>query len=359
MRSRKNEWISMIGNKMQAVYYDQFGKIPEIKLVEVPVIGPGSVLLRVRSTGICRSDWHGWMGHDKDITLPHVPGHEFSGTIEKVGDEIDGWSIGQRVTAPFIQACGRCHYCLKDDQQVCEAQEQAGFTYWGSFAEYVEVKNAQTNLVELPEAMSYDVAAVMGCRFGTAYRAVIDQARLKECDYLLVIGCGGVGLSAVMIAKALGVRVAAVDINPEALKVAANLGCEMAFDSLDRQVIAQIIAWSGKGVQACLDAIGRPEVIDAGLRTLRRRGSFIQVGLLPDIAGVPSVSMERLVAHELEIRGSHGIQAWKYQEMLDFAVRHEVPVASMITRITDLKNSIPALIEIDQNRHPGVTIIQL
>ncbi|MBK8501709.1 MAG: alcohol dehydrogenase catalytic domain-containing protein [Saprospiraceae bacterium] len=347
----------MIGNKMQAVYYDQFGQTPIVKLVEVPVIGPGSVLLRVRSTGICRSDWHGWMGHDKDIALPHVPGHEFSGTIEEIGDDVRGWTIGQRVTAPFIQACGKCHYCLMDEQQVCEEQEQAGFTYWGSFAEYLEVKNAQSNLIELPEAMSYDVAAVMGCRFGTAYRAVIDQARMKEGEYLLIIGCGGVGLSAMMIARAVGVRVAAVDVNPQALQVAATFGAEILFERLDSKTITEITEWSGRGVHVCLDAIGRPELLDGGLRTLKRRGSFVQVGLLPDVAGVPSLSMERLVGHELEIRGSHGIQGWKYQEMLDFVVRYEVPVGTMITHITDLKNSIPTLIEMGQNRHFGVTII--
>jgi alcohol dehydrogenase len=297
------------------------------------------------------------MGHDKDISLPHIPGHEFSGTIETIGDDVSGWSIGQRVTAPFIQACGKCHYCLMDDQQVCEVQEQAGFTYWGSFAEYVEVKNAQTNLVELPESMSYDVAAVMGCRFGTSYRAVVDQAGMTEEEYLVVIGCGGVGLSAVMIAKALGVRVAAVDLNPKALKVAVDFGAEIVMERLDSKAISEIIDWSGRGVHACLDAVGIPGLIDTGLRTLRRRGVFVQVGLLPDIAGLPGLSMERLVGHELEIRGSHGIQSWKYKEMLDFVVKHDLPVSSMITHITDLRNSIATLTDMDQNRHFGVTMI--
>jgi D-arabinose 1-dehydrogenase-like Zn-dependent alcohol dehydrogenase len=132
---------------------------------------------RRRATGLCRSYWHAWMGHEP-VPLPHVPGHEFAGVIDQVGADIDGWSVGDRVTAPFVYACGACAQCLAGDQQICDRQEQPGFTRWGSFAERVVVTHAQTNLVRLPDALGFAEAASLGCRFATAYRAVVVQGRL-------------------------------------------------------------------------------------------------------------------------------------------------------------------------------------
>ena len=91
------------------------------------------------ATGLCRSDWHGWIGHDPDIALPHVPGHEFAGTIESVGAQVRRWAPGQRVTMPFIGACGTCAQRMAGEQQVCARQSQPGFHTWGSFAERVAI----------------------------------------------------------------------------------------------------------------------------------------------------------------------------------------------------------------------------
>ncbi|MCB0688317.1 MAG: alcohol dehydrogenase catalytic domain-containing protein, partial [Saprospiraceae bacterium] len=295
-----------VREKMRAMYYEQFGVQPEVKRVATPVISATSVLIRVMATGLCRSDWHGWMGHDKDIRLPHVPGHEFAGEIVALGEEVEGWKIGERVTTPFIQACGHCEFCQHGDQQVCEHQEQAGFTYWGSFADYVEVKNAQENLVRIPEFMRYEEAAVLGCRFGTAYRALMSQSALKWGDYALVLGCGGVGLSCIMLARAMGVRVAAVDLNADALAFAKSMGAELGFLKLNTETVREITHWSGQGVKACIDAIGHPALLPHGLNCLRRRGKYVQVGLMPDEQGLVHLSMEKILAHELEIVGSHG-----------------------------------------------------
>lgn len=343
-------------DKMRAVYYDSFGSIPKVMQVPVPRIGPESVLLEVKSTGICRSDWHGWMGHDKDIQLPHVPGHEFAGIIVQLGTGVINWRIGQRVTTPFVQACGRCPTCLLNEQQICEFQEQAGFTHWGSYAEFVEVRNADINLVEIPGAMSFDQAAMMGCRFGTAYRALVDQAKVRRNDFILVLGCGGVGLSLIQIAWAMGIRVAAADINPEALKLAGECGAEILIPA-DPKMVDAIWQWSENGLAACFDAVGVAAFVDMGLKTLKRRGKYVQVGLLPDQLGKPNFSMERLVAHELEIVGSHGIQAWKYGEMLEFVRTSGIDLDSMISNICTLEESIDILTSLDLNRQAGINII--
>ncbi|NND32293.1 MAG: alcohol dehydrogenase catalytic domain-containing protein [Saprospiraceae bacterium] len=343
--------------EMTAVYYDEFGKTPVLSRLPIPSIEPTSVLVQVKASGICRSDWHGWMGHDRDIQLPHVPGHEFAGIISAVGSEVKGWNIGQRVTTPFVQACGKCDYCLQQDHQVCEFQEQAGFSSWGSFAQYVEVKNAMVNLVELPNDMDFATAAVLGCRFGTAYRALRDQAKIRETDYLLVIGCGGVGLSSIMIAQALGVHVAAMDLNPEARKLAGKCGAAITLNSLDEKGKKEILAWSGKGVHACVDAIGVKDLLGECIGLLRRRGRYVQVGLLPDQMGVPSFSFERVVAHELEVIGSHGIQAWQYRNMLDFIRLHKLPIHKIITGTCTLHQSIGLLTTMPEVKTPGVKVI--
>src|SRR4051794_9554153 len=202
---------------MRAVIYDRFGALPEVR--DVPDPGPpaGGVLIRVAATGLCRSDWHGWRGHDPDIRLPHVPGHEFAGTVAAVGERVTAWRPGDRVTAPFVCACGSCPECLAGNQQVCHRQEQPGFTHWGSYAEFVVVHHAEVNLVRLPEDVDFCAAAALGCRFATAFRAVVAQARVRPGEWVSVYGCGGAGLSAVMIAAAAGARVVAVDVSPEAL----------------------------------------------------------------------------------------------------------------------------------------------
>src|SRR5690349_24851711 len=118
---------------MKAMYYDAFGKTPDIRMLPDPTPSADGVVIKVEATGLCRSDWHGWMGHDPSIPLPHVPGHELAGTIAEVGADVHGgWRVGDCVTVPFVNACGVCPPCLSGDHQVCDDQFQPGFTHWGS-----------------------------------------------------------------------------------------------------------------------------------------------------------------------------------------------------------------------------------
>src|SRR5262252_5891215 len=120
---------------MRAVVYDQFGQEPEVRTVDDPVPSRQGAVIRVEATGLCRSDWHGWQGHDPDIALPHVPGHELAGTVERVGVGVTRWGGGERVTVAFVGSCGQCTHCLAGEGQVCDDQRQPGFHYWGSFAD--------------------------------------------------------------------------------------------------------------------------------------------------------------------------------------------------------------------------------
>src|SRR4051794_15568649 len=209
---------------MRAVVFRAFGAPPELTQVPDPPCPSDGVVVSVEATGLCRSDWHGWMGHDEEIELPHVPGHELAGTVVETGSKVTRWQVGDRVTTPFVLACGRCRACARGDGQVCEDQRQPGFTQWGSFAELVALPRADLNLVRVPDEVPSEVAASLGCRFATAYRAVAHVGRVQPGETVVVHGCGGVGLSAVMVAVALGARVLAVDPDPASLALAHELG---------------------------------------------------------------------------------------------------------------------------------------
>src|SRR6478735_3281240 len=241
---------------MRAVRYTAFGRTPTVENVEDPACPDSGVVIEVAATGLCRSDWHAWMGHDPEVVLPHVPGHEFSGVVAEVGSQVEGWRLGERVTVPFVCACGRCPTCLRGEQQVCDFQFQPGFTQWGSLAERVAIARADVNLVRIPDAMDFETAASLGCRFSTAYRAVVHHGQVHEGDWVAVHGCGGVGLSAVMVATARGARVVAVDISPTALALARDLGAVATIDATTTDVVGAVDEITHGGARVSLDALG-------------------------------------------------------------------------------------------------------
>jgi len=171
---------------MKAVVFEKFGEAPTIQTVADPKPAPEGVVIKVEATGLCRSDWHGWMGHDDGITLPHVPGHELAGIVVAAGKRVTRWKAGERVTVPFAVGCGRCFECTSGNHQVCEHQTQPGFTGWGSFAERVRIPVADLNCVRLPDGVAFEDAAALGCRFMTAFAALTGRGGVRAGDWRLV-----------------------------------------------------------------------------------------------------------------------------------------------------------------------------
>ncbi len=402
---------------MRAVLYREFGGPVSVESVADPAPPPGGVVVSVLATGLCRSDWHGWMGHDPDIGLPHVPGHEFAGTIAAVGAGVTGWQAGDRVTAPFVCACGLCPACAAGDQQVCEQQAQPGFTYWGSFADYVVVPAAAVNLIRLAGELSYAAAAALGCRFATAYRAVADQGRVRPGEWVAVHGCGGVGLSAVMIAAAAGARVVAVDVSAAALDLARRCGAEIGVQVLadtaaasetpavpepaasdppatpkpaasetpatsepaaaaglaalpglatagstltvPAAAVAQtVVQVTGGGAHLSLDALGSEATCANSILSLRRRGRHVQVGLLPAALGRPRLPMDKVIAAELEILGSHGMPAHAYPRLLALIAAGALDPGLLVTQTLGLAAAPSALASMDRQAQPGIRLIE-
>jgi D-arabinose 1-dehydrogenase-like Zn-dependent alcohol dehydrogenase len=344
---------------MRAVVFDEYGELPVVRDVPEPACPEDGAVVRVMATGVCRSDWHAWKGHDP-VVLPHVPGHEFAGVVEAVGPSVRAWSAGDRVTVPFVCGCGRCEYCLVGEAQVCPDQTQPGFTGPGSFAELVAIHGADTNLVRLPDAVDFVTAASLGCRFATAFRALTTHARLQRGDWLAVHGCGGVGLSAVMCGVALGARVVAVDVRDAALDLARELGAEALVDGRETgDTAAAVRELTGGGAHVSLDALGSPATAAASVRSLRRRGRHVQVGLLLGADSAPPLPMDRVVAQELEVYGSHGMPAADYPTMLDMVAAGSLQPHRLVGAVIELEEAGAALVAMDRpSTAAGMTVVR-
>ncbi|HEU5000929.1 MAG TPA: alcohol dehydrogenase catalytic domain-containing protein [Lapillicoccus sp.] len=342
---------------MRAVVVDAVRARPEVREVTDPVAPDLGVVVRVMATGICRSDWHAWAGHD-DLAYPHVPGHELAGVVVGVGAGVDRWQVGDRVTVPFVCGCGRCEWCRSGQAQVCPDQQQPGFTHWGSFAEYVALHAADVNLVGLPDRIDFATAAGLGCRFATAFRALVHRARVAEGEWVAVVGAGGVGLSTVMIARALGARVVAVDRNAAALAVATELGAEhTVLTDPGTDVPAAVAELTGGGSHVAVDAVGSAQTCADAILSLRRRGRHVQIGLLPPVDGHPRVPMARVIAWELDLLGSHGMAAADYPAMLALVERGDLDPGRLIERTIGLEEAAALLPRFDQARVAGVTVV--
>jgi len=345
---------------MKAVRYEAFEG--PICLVDVPdpTPTPDGVVVEVGASGLCRSDWHGWKGHDADVRLPHVPGHEFAGTVIETGKDVRKWNKGDRITVPFSMGCGSCERCRAGDEQICDRYYQPGFTGPGTFAEYVALPYADVNLVRLPQSMSFTTAALLGCRFATAYRAMVGQGRTQPGEWVAVHGCGGVGLSATMIAHALEARVIGVDIARDKLTLARACGADIVIDAKATSDVAGAIREAtGGGVHVSIDALGSPATCRNSILSLRKRGRHIQVGLLLADQSEPPVPMSQVIARELEIRGTHGLQAREYAGMLELITTGRLDPEKLLGKTIALSQVGAELVAMDAFPGVGVTVAVL
>jgi alcohol dehydrogenase len=344
---------------MKAVVFEQFGGPLTMAQVPDPVPHADGVVIKVEASGICRSDWHGWLGHDLDITrLPHVPGHELAGVIEEAGRDVARWKRGDRVTLPFVCGCGTCPQCASGNHQVCDYQFQPGFTAWGSFAQYVAVRYADVNLVRLSEEIDFVTAASLGCRFSTSFRAIVAQGQVSPGQWIAVHGCGGVGLSAIMIAHALGARVIAVDIDAEVLKLAQRLGATATVNARENaDVVGSIRDLTDRGAHVSIDALGSVTTCGNSILCLRKQGRHVQVGLLAGDDYLPRIPMHQVIARELQIYGSHGMQANRYGDMLAMIVSGKLDPRAMIGKTIPLEDAPGELAKMGQFGAVGITVI--
>jgi len=344
---------------MKAAVFDTFGSPLTIKSVPDPRPHPDATIINVKACGVCRSDWHAWMGHDDEVRLPHVPGHELSGTVASVGELVQKWQVGDRVTVPFCCGCGTCPECATGNPHICDRYTQPGFTQWGAFAEQVEIRFADVNLVHLPDAVDYVTAASLGCRFATSFRAIVQQGKTAPGDWVAVHGCGGVGLSAIMIAHAIGALVIAVDIQPTRLRLAKSIGAIETIDASKQSVVQRISEITNRGAQVSIDALGSHRTCWNSINCLAKRGRHVQVGLMLGDQVNPPIPMSAVIAKELEIYGSHGMQAFEYQRLLTMIQAGTLNPSSLISDTLTLPHGAELLTRMDAFPNAGISVIEI
>jgi len=341
---------------LKAAIYNTFTGPIEIKQVDDPLPAESEAIIEVMASGICRSDWHGWKGHDPDIRLPHVPGHEFSGIVKEVGSKVTLFQAGDRVTAPFCCGCATCSQCVKGNQHICDHHFQPGFTDWGSFAQYVRIKNADFNLVRLPSSIDFVSAAGLGCRFITAFHGIVNQGKVNDSMFVAVHGCGGVGLSAVMIAAVYGARVIAVDINEENLQKARSFGAAYTMNASRVNVVEKVREITGNGANVSMDALGSHETSMNSIHCLAKKGKHIQVGILGGENDI-TVSTADLIAKEIEIIGSHGMPLADYEIIFDLISNKKIDLSLLIDRTVKLEDVHQELLRMEAYGNSGMVII--
>lgn len=343
---------------MRAAVLESFAGPLRVMTVDVPPLGADAALIQVAACGICRSDWHGWMGHDSEIRLPHVPGHELAGVVAEVGADVRSFLPGARVTVPFSCGCGTCEQCTSGNSQICDHYTQPGFTHWGAFAEFVEIRHADVNLVPLPESIDFVSAASLGCRFATSFRGIVHQAGVKADDTVTVHGCGGVGLSAVMIAAARGARVVAIDIHDPQLQKARDCGADVVLNAAEiDDVGAAIKDLTNGGASVSVDALGSRQTCYQSIAGLRKRGRHVQIGLTLGDDADPAIPMSAVIAGELRILGSHGMPTAAYPEMLSMIESGRLNPRQLVGECVSLETACERLPRLNEFSSAGAIII--
>lgn len=328
----------------------------EVARVPDPTPPAGGVVVRVLACGVCRSDWHVWSGA-RPVPMPHIQGHEYCGEVVAVGAGVTRWALGDRVIAPFILACGSCSACQAGLQTTCDTQLVPGITAPGAFAEYVPVPYADANLAPLPEGLDTAVAAGMGCRVTTAWEALTGRAALAPGEWLAVFGCGGVGLSAVMLGKALGAKVVAVDIVPEKLQHASDHGADAVVNATHGDAFAAVRDVTGGGAHVAVEALGLAQTAGQALKSLRKLGRMVQIGMPAGDHTTQALPWDALYYGQLAVFGTRGMAGRRYPALFSFLEAAGLDLSPLIARRIGLSDASAELAAFDGPTPPGVAVI--
>jgi alcohol dehydrogenase len=347
---------------MRAAVFEGVRKPLVVREMPDPTVAPDGVIVRVEANGICRTDWHLWTGDwtwvGVALPTPHVFGHEFCGVIEETGKDVKNWKAGDRVLVPFSQGEGTCEWCRSGHQNVCDTPLVPGVAYWGGYGRRVAIPFADVNLVRLPDGVQFVDAASMGCRYMTAFHAIVDQARVKPGEWLAVHGCGGVGLSAVQIGAAMGASVIAVDVSEEKLAAARGEGALHTINAAKDEPIGAILGLTGGGAHVSIDALGVKATCLNSVMCTRKRGRHVQVGLTSsEEQGQIALPIDIIVLKEVQIIGSLGMQAPNFSRMLHMVESRRLNPGKLVHRKIRLEEASGVLEAMDKFGTVGVTVI--
>lgn len=340
---------------MRAAVIRQYNADLSLETVPDPVCEADGVVLKVLACGICRSDWHGWVGEHPKVRPGAIPGHEYCGEVVEAGP-LARWKPGDKVIAPFILACGECPECRAGQTTTCRSQRVPGFGEPGAYAEYVSAPHAH-NLARLPDSLSPVLAAGLGCRVTTAWHALTGRAALQAGEWLAVQGTGGIGLSVLLLGQALGARVVVVDVVQERLDHALSLGAEAAVNARDGDVAAAIREITGGGAHVSVEALGIEATTNASIECLRPMGRHVQVGLPTGHTATMQINMNAVYMKQLALYGTRGMPAWRYPSLLTMIETGRVDVRPIVAREVALSAASAELRAFNGPMPPGVAVI--
>ncbi|MBC7920919.1 MAG: alcohol dehydrogenase AdhP [Ferruginibacter sp.] len=323
---------------MKAAVARAYGEPLRIEQVPVPEVVPGRILVKVAACGVCHTDLHAIDGDwPVKATLPLIPGHEGAGTVVAVGAGVTQVKEGDRVGIPWLYtACGHCEHCLSGWETLCEAQQNTGYSVQGSYAEYAL---ADPNFVgHLPDALSFQEAAPLLCAGVTVYKG-LKETEVKPGQWVVISGIGGLGHLAVQYAKAMGMRVAAVDIQEDKLKLAQAVGADLVVNAAVEDPVT-LIQQTIKGAHGVLvTAVSRP-AFTQGVGMLRRRGTLSLVGLPPGDFGL---NIFDVVLTRKTVRGSIVGTRQDLVESLAFAAEGKVKVHYHCDRLENINQVLTSM----------------
>ncbi|MEO0916791.1 MAG: alcohol dehydrogenase catalytic domain-containing protein [Pseudomonadota bacterium] len=326
-----------------------------IETVSDPVCPEDGVVVRVLACGICRSDWHGWVGEHPLVKPGHIGGHEYCGEVIEAGPRAQ-FRPGDRVIAPFLLSCGTCQQCRTGESNTCTDQIVTGFSAQGAFAEYVSVPRDH-NLTRLPDTLSPVLAAALGCRVTTAWHALTGRAGLQPGEWLAVHGTGGIGLAALLLGRALGARVVVSDVVPEKLTHAKGLGAEFAFDASKEDSAEAIREVTGGGAHVSIEALGIPDTQAASIACLGPLGRHVQVGMPVGPYARQTVDLYAVYMKNLALYGTRGMPSHKYPSLLSLIAGGHVDLSPIVAREVRLSDTGRELAAFDAPMGPGVAVI--
>jgi alcohol dehydrogenase len=350
---------------MDAAVLREYGEPLAIEERPVPDPAPDGAVVAVEACGVCRSDWHAWQGHgewnDDQVDPGQVLGHEPAGKVVAVGDGVENLTVGDRVAVPFNLGDGTCPRCRAGHGNVCADGWALGFeqSAQGAFAEQVHVPAAEYNAVPLPDGVSARDAAALGCRYATAFHALAHRADVAGGDRVAVHGCGGLGLAAVEIADALGGSVVAVDVREAPLERARDLGAVATVDATAvDEVPAVVHEHTDGGAHVSVDALGRAETCRNSVRSLRPRGSHVQVGLTTEAEkGEVSLPTDFVTRWDLSVLGSRGMPPSRYPQLLAMIADGTLDPGALVSRELALGEVSDRLAAMTDYETEGVEVV--
>ncbi len=340
---------------MRAAVLRDYNQPLELTDVPDPDCPEDGVVLKVMACGVCRSDWHGWVGEHPRVKPGQIGGHEYCGEVVAAGPRAT-YAVGDKLVAPFILACGSCPSCQSGHQNTCPNQRLPGFIEPGAFAEYVAVP-FDHNLARLPESLSATVAAGLGCRVTTSWHALTGRAALQAGEWLAVHGTGGIGLSAAILGKALGAHVVVVDIVQEKLDHAMALGMDAAVNASEGNAAEAVREITGGGAHVSVEALGIPVTVNASLECLRPLGRHVQVGLPTGHTARMDINMSAIYQGNLALYGTRGMPSWRYPSLLSLITSGAVDMSPLIAREIPLSKTSEELAAFNGPTPPGVAVI--